>query len=266
MLDQPDLAVEVLAPRSLAGRFCFVTGAGSGIGRAIALRLASLGALVFGVGRRVEALEQTAALAAESGGSFAFAPCNVRDIPRIEALVLEVGGGQGIDLLVNNAGGQFYAPATAISRNGWDSVIDLNLSAVFTLFKAAYPHLKRRRGGVVSISLTGVDRGLMGASHSVAARAGVLALSRTLALEWAGDGIRLNCIGPGAVFTEGLSGVALEKVADSVAAVPLGRGTQVGEIAELTAFLATDAARMITGTMLQIDGGAHIGPGLHAPF
>lgn len=266
MADRIESSREVLAAGVLAGRTCLVTGAGTGIGRAIALRLVALGAKVFGVGRRTPPLEETASLASGLSGSFAFESCNVRDVAAVEDLVRRVGEAAGLDLLVNNAGGQFYAPALEISRNGWDSVIDLNLSAVFTITKAAHPYLKRARGGVVSISLTGVDRGLMGASHSVSARAGVLALTRTLALEWASDGVRLNCIGPGAVFTEGLSSVAREKFAESVAAIPLGRGTSTEEIAELAAFLGTDAARMITGTLLQIDGGAHIGPGLHARF
>lgn len=255
--------IEVLAGSTLKDQVCLVTGAGSGIGRASALRLVALGANVTGVGRRVEALEETRLLAEPLQGRFSFRACDVRDSPAIEAVVEEVGGQRGIDLLVNNAGGQFYAPVTDVSRRGWDAVIDLNLSAIFTVTKAAYPFLRRTAGAVVSISLSGVDRGMMGGAHALAARAGVLGLMRSLALEWAPDGIRLNCIGPGVVFTEGLAGAALAKFDQFVAAVPLGRATTGQDVAELVAFLASDAGRMMTGQLIQVDGGAHLGAGLH---
>lgn len=247
-----------------AGRSAFVSGAGSGIGRGIALRLTALGMDVFGTGRRVEALEETGRLADGLPGRFGFAPCNVRETEAVEALVRHVGDTQGIDLLVNNAGGQFFAPATSISRKGWDAVIDVNLSAIFTVTKAAHPYLKARRGSVVSISLSGVDRGSMGIAHSIAARAGVLGLMRTLALEWAADDIALNCIGPGAVLTEGLTGEAARPMLERlVQATPMGRATSVEEVAELVAFLATPAAHLMTGQLIQIDGAAHLGSGLH---
>ena len=256
--------VHVLRAQLLAGRSAFITGAGSGIGRAIALRLAGLGMAVFGTGRRAEALQETAQLAEGLPGRFGWEPCNVRETEAIEALVAKVGERQGIDLLVNNAGGQFFSPATGISRKGWDAVIDVNLSAIFVVTKAAYPFLKARQGAVVNLSLSGVDRGSMGIAHSIAARAGVLGLMRTLALEWAKDGISLNCIGPGAVITEGLAGEAAKAMLDRlVEATPMGRATTVEEVAELVAFLASPAGHLMTGQLIQIDGAAHLGPGLH---
>jgi citronellol/citronellal dehydrogenase len=259
-----DASIHVLRPQLHAGRSGFVTGAGSGIGRGIALRLLGLGMNVFGTGRREEALAETARLAEGLPGTFSFEPCNVRDTAAIEALVAKVGERQGIDLLVNNAGGQFFAPAVGISRKGWDAVIDVNLTSVFIVTKAAYPFLKQRSGAVVSISLSGVDRGSMGIAHSLAARAGVLGLTRTLALEWAADGVALNCIGPGAVLTEGLAGEAAKPMLDRlVAATPMGRATSVEEVAELVAFLASPAGHLMTGQLIQIDGAAHLGTGLH---
>ena len=256
--------IHVLRPGLHAGRSAFITGAGSGIGRGISLRLLALGMDVFGTGRREAALAETAALARGLPATFRYQTCNVRETEAIEALVAKVGDSHGIDLLVNNAGGQFFAPATGISRRGWDAVIDVNLNAVFVVTKAAYPYLKARRGTVVNISLSGVDRGSMGIAHSIAARAGVLGLMRTLALEWAPDQISLNCIGPGAVFTEGLAGEAANATLDRlVEATPMGRATRVDEVAELVAFLASPAGHLMTGKLIQIDGAAHLGPGLH---
>ena len=255
---------EVLRPGLLAGKGTVVSGAGSGIGRAIALRLCALGMAVTGLGRREDALKETAGLADGLPGSFRWTAVNVRDTDALEAAMRDAGETHGINLLVNNAGGQFFAPATKISRRGWDAVVDLNLSAVFVATKAAYPYLKEARGAVVNISLSGVERGSMGLAHSVAARAGVLGLTRSLALEWAGDGIRLNCLGPGTVVTAGLADEAARSLLDGlIAATPMGIPTDTADVAELTAFLASPAGRLMTGQLIQIDGAAHIGPGLH---
>ncbi|MBK0398189.1 SDR family oxidoreductase [Limibaculum sp. M0105] len=254
---------EVLRDGLFGGARALVTGAGTGIGRAISLRLCALGMSVTGVARREAPLADTAELAAGLPGGFDFRTCNVRDTDAIEAIVAEAGEG-GLDLLVNNAGGQFFAPATGISQKGWNSVIDLNLNAVFAVTKAAYPYLKARKGAVVSISLSGVDRGGMGLAHSIAARAGVLGMTRTLALEWAKDGIRLNCIGPGTVVTSGLADEAARQLLDNlVAATPMGEPTPPEDVAELVAFLASSAGRLMTGQLIQIDGAAHLGAGLH---
>jgi citronellol/citronellal dehydrogenase len=256
--DAPDgagvRAWRVLAPGCLDGQTALVTGAGSGIGRAIALRLEELGATVFGLGRHRETLEETAAA---GDGRIAPLVCDVRDPDAVEAAVASAAAADGLQILVNNAGGQFYAPATSISRNGWRSVIDLNLDAVFSIVSAAHEHLARRGGSVLSISLAGVERGSPGMAHSIAARAGVLGLTRTLALEWATEGIRLNCLSPGQVMTEAVDPSFADRVPELV---PAGRATDVAEVAEYAAFLASPAAAMITGQILHLDGGIHIGP------
>lgn len=266
MTNQTDTTADtrVLKDGALANRNAFVTGAGSGIGRGIALRLLELGMDVFGTGRRQEALEETAKLAAGLPGTFRYESCNVRDTEAIEALTAKVGNEYGIDLLVNNAGGQFFAPAHEISKKGWDAVIDVNLTSIFVVTRAAYPFLKKSAGSVVNLSLSGVDRGSMGLAHSIAARAGVLGMTRTLALEWAKDNITLNCIGPGAVITDALAGEAAAPLLERlVAATPMGRATSIEEVAELIAFLASPAGALMTGQLIQIDGAAHLGSGLH---
>lgn len=256
--------VEVLRDGLLDGCAALVTGAGTGIGRAIALRLCALGMRVHGIARREEPLAETAAFAEALPGSFDFATCDVRETEALEATISAAGDANGIDLLVNNAGGQFFAPATGISQRGWNSLVDLNLYAVFAATRSAYPFLRKRRGAVVFISLSGVDRAGMGFAHSIAARAGVQAMTRSLVLEWASDGIRLNCVGPGTVVTAGLADKAARQLLVTlVAATPMSQSTSVEELAELVAYLASPAARLMTGQLIQIDGAAHLGPGLH---
>lgn len=256
--------VKVLAPDACEGISALVTGAGSGIGRDIARRLVELGAHVTGVGRHEESLVETGKLVADSS-RYAYEVCDVRDADAIADVVRRTGEARGIGLLVNNAGGQFFAAATDISRRGWASVIDLNLTANFVITQAAHPYLAATRGSVVNISLSGVERGGMGMAHSIAARAGVLGLTRTLALEWAKDGIRLNCLGPGTVITSALSDEASEHVLGNLVhkATPMRTTTSVQEVSELVAFLASPAGALMTGQLIQIDGGAHLGSGLH---
>lgn len=256
--------VKVLAPGACEGLSALVTGAGSGIGRDIVRRLVELGARVTGVGRHEETLVETGEMLADPD-RFNYAVCDVRDAEAITDVVRRTGDAHGIGLLVNNAGGQFFAPATDISPRGWASVIDLNLTANFIVTKAAHSYLAASRGSVVNLSLSGVERGGMGMAHSIAARSGVLGLTRTLALEWAKDGIRLNCLGPGTVITSALSDEASDHVLGNLVqkATPMRTTTSLEEVSELVAFLASPAGALMTGQLIQIDGGAHLGQGLH---
>lgn len=255
------MTARVLQQECLAGMTAVVTGAGSGIGRAIALRLLDLGAKVIGLGRRLERLEETGRLSESNSDRFFVHALDLRDLAAMEAAVQDLLSRHEIGVLVNNAGGQFVAPATDISRKGWQAVIDLNLTAVFHLCRLLHPSLAKAHGAVINISLSPIERGALGMAHGIAARAGVLGLSKSLALEWARDGIRVNCIGPGSVATGGLDEeVTAESMPRLLQGIPLGRLTRPDEVAEFVAFLASRAGRLISGQMLHIDGLAHLGP------
>jgi citronellol/citronellal dehydrogenase len=242
---------------TLEGKRALVTGAGTGIGRGIAIRLASLGAEVIGVGRRPDPLAETEELI--SDGSFSWRSLDLRDRAAAAAFVDEVGGDGGLDLLVNNAGGQFIAPAAEISDRGMGAVLDLNLTAIANLTRAARPWLARSGGTVVTISLSSPERGITGLVHSATARAAWLALTERLAGEWREDGISLFGLAPGTVLTDGVRGeMSPDALADSLRGTPLRCDTKVEEIAEWVAALAAGTAPFPSGTILQLDGGAGI--------
>ena len=239
----------VLPAHALAGRTALVTGAGTGIGRAVAVRLVELGASVTGVGRREEPLAETAELAGER---FRYTPLDLRDRDAAAAFVAGLGP---LDLLVNNAGGQFVAPADRISRRGFAAVADLNLTALASLVRAARPGLAQARGRVVNLSLSAPDRGIAGLAHSAAARAGVAALTRALAREW--PDVRLFCLAPGTVLTGGVGEeLPPDVLAGIVASTPLGRDTSLAEVAEWVAALGSGIADAVSGALIELDGGS----------
>jgi citronellol/citronellal dehydrogenase len=245
-------ACRALPARTMAGRTALVTGAGSGIGRAVSLRLLELGASVVGVGRRAERLAETAELAGSE--RFRFTALDLRDRDAAATFVSSLGG---LDVLVNNAGGQFIAPAADISRRGFDAVVDLNLTALASLVRAARPGLAARGGRVVNLSLSAPDRGITGLAHSAAARAGVAALTASLARQWRPDGIRLFCLAPGTVLTEGVGDeLPAEALAEIVATTPLGRDTTLAEVAEWVAALGSGVADAVSGALIEVDGGS----------
>jgi citronellol/citronellal dehydrogenase len=234
-------------------RAAIVTGGGTGIGRAAALALCRDGFRVVIAGRRPEPLEGTRALA---GAGCAVHVGDIREPEVAEALVERCLAEFGrLDCLVNNAGGQFVAPAEDITPNGWRAVRRLNLDAPWYLTQLAARRWMIANGGgrVISVVLC-PRRGIAGMAHSSAARAGMGALTNTLALEWGRHGIGLVCVAPGWIDTEGVRGYGedLGQVADRVPMRRLGTPEEVGE---LIAFLASPAAAYITGTTIVIDGG-----------
>ncbi len=262
---EPDAgaAASPYRPDLLAGQNALVTGGGTGIGRATALELARLGARVAVLGRRAELLHETAALAQSSGGDVLAYPCDVREPDQVDAMLAEVLDAHGrVDVLVNNAGGQFVAPAESITLNGFRAVTRLDLDAVFALTTAVANRSMIGSGGGAVVSVTiSPRRAMPGMAHSAAARAGVEGMTRTLAVEWARHGIRLNCVAAGIVHTQAWESYGLDVDVVS-AAIPAGRLATPEEIARAIVFLASPAASYVTGATLLVDGGLdNVGPG-----
>ena len=257
----------------LTGQVAVITGGGTGIGFGVAELLSELGAHVVLASRKPENLKAGCEKIIAAGGSASAVQLDVRDPERVHAAMQEIGEKHGrIDLLVNNAAGNFYAPSATLSPNAWRSVVEIDLFGTFYCTQAVYPIMAQQGGGrVVSISMTLHYRGWPQMAHATAAKAGVDALTRTLAVEWAPQNIRVNAIAPGPIPTEGVkkaftppadSGVAdvfavtndrMEKYARS--AIPLGRWGSPRDIANMVAFLASPGGDWITGSIFVVDGG-----------
>jgi NAD(P)-dependent dehydrogenase (short-subunit alcohol dehydrogenase family) len=244
---------------SLAGRTALVTGASRGIGRAIAVALAAEGVRVALSGRDIAALEETRA---QAGG--VVLPADVTDPAAVAALVDDAIGELGhLDIVVNNAGGNsFSVPFHTMRPDGWDKVLRLNLDSVAAVCRAVAPHLLGRgSGSVINVASVAAISAMPGMAHYAAAKAAVLALTRTLAVEWAPHGVRCNALVPGWVATD-LTGFAREDPAVGrrlIARVPMGRWATPDEIAGPAVFLASDAASFVTGHSLVVDGGLTVG-------
>ena len=247
----------VLTEDANAGLVALVTGGGTGLGRAIVRELARTGASVVVAGRRPEPLEDVRA-ELEAGGTACLAvPADVREPEQVEALVegaLERFG--RVDVLVNNAGGQFVATPEDISPKGWRAVHRLNVDAVWDLTRTvATRSMIPNRGGLVVFIGFSPRRGIPFMVHSAAARAALENLAGGLAIEWSRYRIRAVCVSTGAVDTEAFRAYGPEFVEEALRTTPLGRLVPPEEIAALIAFLATPAAASITGTTLVVDGG-----------
>jgi citronellol/citronellal dehydrogenase len=241
----------------LEGQVCLVSGAGSGLGRETALELARLGAVVVGCGRRDEPLGETAALAASLPGSFEHETVDIREEEEVERLydgLLERHG--RLDTLVNNAGGQFLAPAESITPKGFRTVIELNVQGTWLMTHAAATKffIPQRGGKVLSVTLS-PHHGMPGMVHSGAARAAVENMMRTLAIEWARFGIKTCALAAGQFATETLMTKYPKVVIDNLErSIPIGRAGRAEEMAWLVAYLASPAGDFFSGTTITIDG------------
>lgn len=248
----------VLRDDALAGKVALVTGGGSGIGRAIAQSLAAAGATVVIWGRRAEPLTETVKEIDHTGGRCEFATVDIREQDQVTAALDELLAGHGhLDVLVNNAGGQFMAPAEDISVNGWRAVHRLSVEATWSVTREVATRCMLPRGdGLIVFMAFSPRRGIRGMVHATAARAALENLAAGLAIEWAPRGIRSVTIAPGTILTEGLSEqYSAEAIEGWTRSVPLGRLGTPADVAELVAFLATPAGAYITGTTLVVDGG-----------
>jgi citronellol/citronellal dehydrogenase len=247
---------EVFRPGLLEDQVAIVTGGGSGLGRASALELAELGAQVVVCGRRAEPLEETAAQA--GGGRVEARTCDIREEDQVEALVDGVVERHGrVDVLVNNAGGQYMTPAEDITPKGFRTVVRLNLEATWLMTHAVATRamIPGGRGGKILNVTLSPHHGLPGMAHSSAARAAVENLTRVLSIEWARFGIRLTALAAGHFATETLKTKYPKPVVEGVAGtVPLGRLGTEEEFAWLVAFLASPAGDYFSGAVLTLDG------------
>lgn len=239
-----------------------VSGGGTGIGRATARELAGLGATVVICSRSAEHLEPARDEIVAAGGQATAIPCNIRDPQSVEDLFTSVLARHGhIDALVNNAGGQFLSPAARISPRGWHAVVETNLTGAFYMTQAVFTHYMRDHGGAIVNIVAEVTRGFPNMAHSGAARAGVINLTKSLALEWAQHGIRVNAVAPGLINSSGLQTYAPEIQAQFLAdakEVPAQRMGTESEVAAAITYLLSPAAAFISGTTLYVDGAASL--------
>jgi len=244
------------------GKVILITGGGTGIGRCIAHELAALGAKVLIAARRAEPLQETVAEIEADGGKAAWMTMNIRDEEDVEAKVQQAVKDHGtIHALVNNAGGQFASPAVFIKPKGWRAVIDTNLTGTWLVTQAVYNHALCASGGSIVNIVADMWNGFPMMAHTGAARAGVVNMTKTLSIEWAAAGVRVNAVAPGIILSSGMHTYPkdIQKMtADICWKNPSSRLGTESEVSTCVAFLLSPAAAYITGETLRVDGGASL--------
>lgn len=248
----------IFAPKLFANKVILVTGGGSGIGRCTAHELAALGAQVVLLGRNVDKLQAVAAEIEQDGGLASFQVCDIRQEETVKTAIAAIVAQHGrIDGLVNNAGGQYITPLEKISAKGWEAVINTNLTGGFLVARECYVQSMQVHGGVIVNIVADIWGSMPGMAHSGAARAGMVSLTETAALEWAQSGVRVNAVAPGYIASSGMdhyppeAGPMLREMRETV---PLGRFGTEAETSAAIVFLLSPAASFISGTTLRVDG------------
>lgn len=250
----------VYAADSLSDMVVLVSGGTGGIGRAAAWLFARLGAHVIVTGRNEAKLAGVIEAMRANGLKCSGESVDVRSPDVVAAMYDRVWAVHGrLDVLINSAGGQFPQPALDFSPNGWNAVINTNLSGTWYMMQAAARRWRDtgRKGSIVNIVVV-TTHGLYGVAHSVAARAGVIGLSRSVAVEWAQYGIRVNCIAPGLIETDGWKVYSPEVRASYPKSNPMMRTGSAWDIAEACVYLGGPAGRFVTGELLTVDGGGQL--------
>jgi citronellol/citronellal dehydrogenase len=261
-LDDSALAerATVYASGALSGQVALISGGAGGIGRATAWLFARLGAHVVVAGRSESKLDSVVSALQARGLSASRYAVDIREPDSVHALFDRVWTEHGrLDILVNSAGGQFPQAAIDFSAKGWNAVVNTNLNGTWFMMQAAAQHWRRaaRPGSIVNIVVV-TNHGLYGVAHTVAARAGVIALSRSVAVEWAPLGVRVNCIAPGAIETEGWKVYSPEARAAYPRTNPMLRAGTAWDIAEACMYLGGPSAAFVTGELLTVDGGGQL--------
>jgi citronellol/citronellal dehydrogenase len=250
----------VFAADALKDQVVLVSGGAGGIGRAIAWLFARLGAHVAVAGRNQDKLDALVAEIAGRGLKASAHTADIREPDAVNALFDSVWAAQGrLDILVNSAGGQFPQSAIDFSVKGWNTVINTNLNGTWYMMQAAAQRWRDRKhpGSIVNIVVV-TTHGLYGIAHSVAARSGVIGLSRAVAVEWAPLNIRVNCVAPGAIETEGWNVYTPEARAAYPRSNPMMRAGSPWDIAEASVYLAAPSGKFVTGETLTVDGGGQL--------
>ncbi|MAZ90007.1 MAG: short-chain dehydrogenase [Cellvibrionaceae bacterium] len=246
----------VFANDLLRGKTALISGGGSGIGRAIAWLYSRLGAHVIICGRDEEKLQAAASAINDKGLSASYKVLNIRDPDAIERVMDEVFTHSHLDILVNNAGGQFPQPAIDFSPNGWKAVIDTNLNGTWFMMQAAAKRWRDsgKAGNIINIVAV-IDKGMPDIAHTCAARAGVIYASKTVSVEWAPYNIRINCVAPGVIDSEGMKAYPDDAREQFYLSNPMKRPGTIWDIAQACGYLASEASTFTTGEVITIDGG-----------
>jgi citronellol/citronellal dehydrogenase len=254
----------VFRPELFAGQTIIVTGGGSGIGRCTAHELASLGAHVVLLGRKLDKLEQVRAEIVEDGGQASCHALDIRDETKVrETIAAILADRKAVHGLVNNAGGQYTAPLEAINQKGFETVVRTNLVGGFLMARELFTQHFSKHGGAIVNIVADMRNGMPSMGHSGAARAGMVNFTKTAAVEWARAGVRVNAVQPGWIASSGMDtypDMVKAMIPMLVKAVPLKRLGTEAEVSGAICFLLSPVAAFITGVTLRVDGAAPMMP------